>query len=96
MMFAVEINFATREVTIGGPNGLMWVSLSTAIVFGLGFSKMITLGLVPAMLAAPYRIREQGGFFATMRNIGRAIGRLFGMRYRDSGSPARPQPQPAE
>ncbi len=25
MMFAVEINFWTREVTIGGPNGLMWI-----------------------------------------------------------------------
>jgi multidrug efflux pump len=59
MMAAVEINFWTRQVTIGGPNGLMWVQLSTAIVFGLGFSKMITLGLVPAMLALPYRWRER-------------------------------------
>jgi len=58
MMFAIEINFATREVTIGGPNGLMWVQLSTAIVFGLAFSKAITMGLVPAMLALPYRVRE--------------------------------------
>ena len=59
MMFAIEINFATREVTIGGPNGLMWVQLSTAIVFGLAFSKLITLGLVPSMLALPYRWRER-------------------------------------
>ncbi len=59
MMFAVEIDFATREVTIGGPNGMMWVQLSTAIVFGLAFSKMITLGLVPSMLAWPYRRRER-------------------------------------
>ena len=58
MMFAIEIDFATREVTIGGPNGLMWVQLSTAIVFGLAFSKLITLGLVPSMLALPYRWRE--------------------------------------
>ncbi len=58
MMYAVEINFATREVTVGGPNGLMWVQLSTAIVFGLAFSKMITLGLVPSMLALPYRWRS--------------------------------------
>jgi multidrug efflux pump len=66
MMMAVEINFLTREITIGGPNGMMWVQLSTAIVFGLGFSKMITLGLVPAMLALPYRfkawrVRRRGG-----------------------------------
>jgi multidrug efflux pump len=57
MMIAVEINFWTREVTVGGPNGLIWVPMSIAIVFGLAFSKMITLGLVPAMLALPYRMR---------------------------------------
>lgn len=59
MMFAIEINFATREVTVGGPNGMMWVQLSTAIVFGLAFSKLITLGLVPSMLALPYKMRER-------------------------------------
>jgi multidrug efflux pump len=59
MMFAIEIDFATREVTVGGPNGLMWVQLSTAIVFGLAFSKLITLGLVPSMLALPYHWRAR-------------------------------------
>jgi multidrug efflux pump len=59
MMAAIEIDFWNREVTIGGPDALMWVQLSTAIVFGLGFSKLITLGLMPAMLALPYRIRER-------------------------------------
>ena len=58
MMLAIEIDFWTREITIGGPNGMMWVPMSTAIVFGLAFSKMITLGLVPALLALPYRLRE--------------------------------------
>lgn len=58
MMMAVEIDFWTREITVGGPNGMMWVQMSTAIVFGLAFSKMITLGLVPALLALPYRRRE--------------------------------------
>jgi multidrug efflux pump len=58
MMFAVEIDFWTREVTMGGHNASLWVQLSTAIVFGLAFSKMITLGLVPAMLAFPYRRKE--------------------------------------
>lgn len=84
MMFAIEINFATREVTIGGPDGLMWVQLSTAIVFGLAFSKAITLGLVPAMMALPYRIRERHGsvrhallyrLTAPLRWIGRLTGR---------------------
>jgi multidrug efflux pump len=59
MMIAIEIDFWTRKVTIGGPNGMIWVPMSIAIVFGLAFSKVITLGLVPAMLALPYRIRER-------------------------------------
>jgi multidrug efflux pump len=58
MMAAIEIDFANRQVSVGGPDGLIWVQLSTAIVFGLAFSKLITLGLMPAMLALPYRIRE--------------------------------------
>lgn len=87
MMFAIEINFATREVTIGGPNGLMWVQLSTAIVFGLAFSKMITLGLVPAMLALPHvKRRTRQGFLwflgivfgAPVRWAGRRIARWRG------------------
>ncbi len=67
MMFAIEIDFATREVTIGGPNGLMWVQLSTAIVFGLAFSKLITLGLVPSMLALPYHWRARRAARRTAR-----------------------------
>jgi multidrug efflux pump len=95
MMFAVEINFATREVTIGGPNGMIWVALSTAIVFGLAFSKLITLGLVPALLATPYRIHEQGGFLATMANVWRSASRIFGSRRR-AGDVGAPEAQPAE
>jgi multidrug efflux pump len=59
MMLAIEIDFWNREVTIGGPNGMMWIQLSTAIIFGLAFSKLITLGLVPAMLALPYHMRAR-------------------------------------
>jgi multidrug efflux pump len=65
MMFAIEIDFATREITIGGPNAGMWVQLSTAIVFGLAFSKMITLGVVPALLSLPYRFRQRGRSFGS-------------------------------
>jgi multidrug efflux pump len=95
MMFAVEINFWTREVTIGGPSASIWVQLSTAIVFGLAFSKMITLGLVPAMLALPYRVRETGrGFVWLLKYLAGFIGR--GALRRGSASPARPSAQPAE
>jgi multidrug efflux pump len=91
MMFAIEINFWTREVTIGGPAASDWIQLSTAIVFGLAFSKMITLGLVPAMLALPYRIRETGHGFAWL--LGQAWSRAERMRQRDGTAP---EAQPAE
>lgn len=99
MMFAIEINFATREVTVGGPNGMMWVQMSTAIVFGLAFSKMITMGLVPAMLALPeVKRRSQQGF---LWFLGIVFGYLtFPIRWAwkklGSGDDAQADPQPAE
>jgi multidrug efflux pump len=68
MMYAVEIDFWRRSVTIGSVNAMMWIQISTAIIFGLAFSKIITLGLIPALMALPYRVRERHGswlgFFA--------------------------------
>ncbi|HEY2068812.1 MAG TPA: efflux RND transporter permease subunit [Rhizomicrobium sp.] len=70
MMLAIEIDFFSRTVTVGSPNAMMWVQLSTAIVFGLGFSKLITLGLQPAMLAMPYVIRKKWRSVRQSRNGG--------------------------
>ena len=36
--FGVNIEFLTREVSVGAPATQWWISLSTAIVFGLGFA----------------------------------------------------------
>ncbi len=95
MMIALEINFATRQVTIGDPFAMMWMQLSTAIVFGLAFSKGITLGLVPALLALPHRIRQtHQGFFWFLAEIFRAPVRAVARRFR--GRPSAPQIQPAE
>ena len=95
MMFAIEIDFATRQVTVGGPNASMWVQLSTAIVFGLGFSKMITLGLVPALLALPYRLRERGLTFGEVIARGAGTPARAIRRWRGGASPE-PEAQPAE
>ncbi len=73
MMFALEINFITREVIIGGPAAKTWVQLSTAIVFGLGFSKLITLGLMPAMMAWPY-MRKGRKASRQIEGIAKAFG----------------------
>src|SRR5436853_6210665 len=50
--FGMNIEFATREITLGAPATQWWISLSTAIVFGLGFATVLTLVVTPAALMA--------------------------------------------
>ena len=48
--FGVNLDFVLREVTMGAPATQWWISLSTAIVFGLGFATVLTLVVTPAAL----------------------------------------------
>jgi multidrug efflux pump len=54
----VNIEFMTREITVGAPATQWWINLSTAIVFGLGFATILTLIVTPAMLMAIENMRE--------------------------------------
>jgi multidrug efflux pump len=57
--FGVNIEFMTREITVGAPATQWWINLSTAIVFGLGFATILTLIVTPAMLMAIENLRER-------------------------------------
>ena len=46
----MNIEFLSREITVGAPATQWWISLSTAIVFGLGFATILTLIVTPAAL----------------------------------------------
>ncbi|CCQ74306.1 efflux RND transporter permease subunit [Magnetospira sp. QH-2] len=50
MVFRLNIDFLTREVTVGAPATQWWTQLATAIVFGLGFSTLLTLVVTPSAL----------------------------------------------
>ena len=50
MVTQLNINWVTRELTIGSPSSQWWVQLSTAIAGGLFFATIITLFLTPSML----------------------------------------------
>jgi len=50
MVLGVNIDFLTREITVGAPAMQWWSQLSTAIVFGLGFATILTLVVTPAAL----------------------------------------------
>jgi multidrug efflux pump len=56
--FGMNIEFMTREITVGAPATQWWINLSTAIVFGLGFATVLTLIVTPAMLMAVENMRE--------------------------------------
>lgn len=48
--FGVNVEFLSREFIVGAPATQWWISLSTAIVFGLGFATILTLIVTPAAL----------------------------------------------
>jgi multidrug efflux pump len=59
LAFGMNIEFLSREVTLGAPATQWWISLSTAIVFGLGFATVLTLIVTPAALMAIEKLRER-------------------------------------
>lgn len=50
MTAQVNIDFITREVSMGAPSTQWWVQLSAAIVFGLAFATILTLIVTPCAL----------------------------------------------
>jgi multidrug efflux pump len=76
--FGVNVEFLSREVTIGAPATQWWINLSTAIVFGLGFATVLTLVVTPAALMGIenmrlWRIRTVArlrGLFARRQAVG--------------------------
>jgi multidrug efflux pump len=56
--FGMNIEFLSREITVGAPATQWWINLSTAIVFGLGFATVLTLIVTPAALMAIENLRE--------------------------------------
>jgi multidrug efflux pump len=57
--FGMNIEFLSREITVGAPATQWWISLSTAIVFGLGFGTVLTLIVTPAALMGIELMRQK-------------------------------------
>ncbi|OFX11488.1 MAG: acriflavin resistance protein [Alphaproteobacteria bacterium RIFOXYD12_FULL_60_8] len=56
MMYTVNIDFITREVSVGAPSMQWWTQLSTALVWGLSFSTVLTLVVTPCALLVKQRV----------------------------------------
>ena len=59
MAIQASIKVIDRSIEFGEPTAAWWVQLSTAIIFGLGFSTLLTLILVPVMLHLPDYFRAK-------------------------------------
>jgi multidrug efflux pump len=84
--FGLGLEIFHQETTINAPSTQWWISLSSAIVFGLSFATLLTLVVTPSMLMVFTRAHRKAG----RRNW---FSRLFGLFRRrkmaeEPGSPA--------
>lgn len=63
MVFQINIDFMTKEISVGAPSTQWWVQLSTAIAFGLTFATILTLVITPCALYFPEIIKKNVDFW---------------------------------
>jgi multidrug efflux pump len=85
--FGLNLELMNHETTMGAPSTQWWISLSSAIVYGLAFATILTLIVTPSMLMLVTRgdgrrVKRAGWFRRTLRAIW-----PFG-RTRSGGQPA--------
>jgi multidrug efflux pump len=50
MVFSLNIDLLTRDISVGAPSTQWWTQLSSAIAGGLTFATLLTLLLTPCLL----------------------------------------------
>ncbi len=78
MATAINFDFFNRIISVGSITAAWWVQLSTAVISGLAFSTLLTLVLIPVLLAFPS---------VTLKPFLRMLARLFGMRKASKATP---------
>ena len=53
------IDWFGRSIEVGGLMSAWWVPFSTAVIWGLGFSSLLTLFLIPTLLALPNNLKSK-------------------------------------
>ena len=56
MVLSMNINFISREISIGAPSTQWWTQLASAIAGGLAFTTLLTLFLTPCLLVLGARV----------------------------------------
>jgi multidrug efflux pump len=64
MVLKVNINFFSRDISVGGPSTDWWAQLASAVAGGLAFATLLTLILTPCLLLLGHRVST---FFSNRR-----------------------------
>src|SRR5690606_29373022 len=76
--FGLGLEIFHHETTINAPSTQWWISLSSAIVYGLSFATILTLIVTPSMLMVftrdGKREKKRGFFSRFLRRSGKAAG----------------------
>ncbi len=88
MVFELNVNFADGSISRGSTTSDWWVLLSSAVVYGLLFSTLLTLVLTPVLLAAPAVIGARAP--ATIARGRAFIRRMLGKSDEPPGAPHPP------
>ncbi len=77
--FGLNLELLNHETTMGAPSTQWWISLSSAIVFGLAFATILTLIVTPSMLVLVTRgdkpRQKRGGWFRRKAKAGQIAGK---------------------
>ncbi|MDP2698687.1 efflux RND transporter permease subunit [Thalassospira sp.] len=79
MVLQINIDFATREFSIGAPSTQWWVQLATSIAFGLAFATVLTLIFTPCALLMRHKAA------GLMRRVRARLARRFGHQEGETG-----------
>ena len=67
LMFQLDPAFRTGHVEYKAPGSEWWVQMAGTVVWGLGFSTLLTLILTPSALAAPVVLKRRFGYLIGRR-----------------------------
>jgi multidrug efflux pump len=59
LAMGISVDVISRDIVVGSRVVDWWSNLAVSIVWGLGFSTLITLILTPAVLALPYALKDR-------------------------------------
>nr|WP_319484646.1 efflux RND transporter permease subunit [uncultured Cohaesibacter sp.] len=72
MATGINLDFFNRVIAVGSITAAWWIQLSTAVIAGLGFSTVLTLILIPVLLAFPtVTLKPMFGYMGRLIGFGR-------------------------